>query len=125
MLNEEQELIAFTKLWDEAMVSNDTGKISKFMADDWVIIGSDGITTKASFLEFITSGVLTHNRMDADELNIRLYENMGIIIARGTSAGTYHGENFSLYEWSTSVFKKNEGKWLCVLTMLTPAKKSG
>jgi len=120
--DEEQELTVFTNLWDEAMVGNDAGEIGKFMSDDWVIIGSDGITTKASFLESINSGALTHSRMDADEMHVKLYGNTGIITARGTSAGTYHGEKFSLYEWSTSVFIKNDGKWLCVLTMLTPAK---
>ena len=118
---EEQELLNVTKRWDEAMVSNNANEIAKYMSDEWVIIGSDGITSKSAFLEWISSGTVTHNRMDADEINIKLYGDTGIVISRGTSAGTYNGENFSLYEWSTSVFTKNEGSWLCVLTMLTPA----
>lgn len=44
--------------------------------------------------------------MDSDEFNIKLYGDTGIVINRGTGAGTYNGENFSLYEWSTSVFIK-------------------
>jgi hypothetical protein len=62
--------------------------------------------------------------MDSDETNITIYGNTGILVSRGTSAGTYNGDNFSLYEWSTSVFIKTEGKWRCVITMLTPANKS-
>jgi ketosteroid isomerase-like protein len=120
MKTEEQELIDFTKRWDEAMVSNNAGEITKFMSDDWVIVGSDGTTSKKPFLESISSGILTHNRMDSDELTIRIYGTTGIIISRGTSAGTYQGEKFSFYEWSTSVCLKNDGHWLCVLTMLTP-----
>jgi len=124
METEKQELLDFSKRWDEAMVGNDADEIGKFMSDDWTIVGSDGITSKSSFLEFISSGMLTHNRMDSDEANIRVYGDTGILVARGTSAGTYNGENFSLYEWSTSVFIKTEGKWRCVLTMITPANRS-
>jgi hypothetical protein len=59
--------------------------------------------------------------MDSDEISIRLYENMAFAVSRGTSAGNYNGESFSLYEWSTSIFLKTERQWLCVLTMVTPA----
>ncbi len=121
MQTAEQELITFTTLWDEAMLTNDADQIGKFMSDDWVIIGSDGITSKTAFLEWIISGTVTHNRMDADELHVRIYGNTGIIISKGTSAGTYNVESFSLYEWSTNVFLKTDGKWLCLITMLTPA----
>jgi hypothetical protein len=62
--------------------------------------------------------------MDADETNISIYGNTGILLARGTSAGTYNGNDFSLYEWSTSVFIKIDGNWLCVSTMVTPANQS-
>lgn len=121
---EEQELQEFTKRWDEAMVTNDADEIAKFMSDDWVIIGSDGITNKSTFLGWISSGSVTHNRMDSDELKIKLYGDTGIVISRGTSAGTYDGNDFSLYEWSTSVLRKNNGTWLCVLTMLTLVTKA-
>ena len=124
MESEKQELLDFSKHWDEAMVGNDADEIAKFMSDDWVIIASDGITSRSSFLQLISSGVLTHNRMDSDESTISIYGTTGIIVSRGTSAGTYNEEHFSLYEWSTCVFIKAEGRWRCVLTMLTPANRS-
>ena len=49
-------------------------------------------------------------------------EILEVVTARGTNAGTYRGEPFSFYEWSTSVFIYESEKWICVLTMLTPAK---
>ena len=124
MESEKQELLDFSKRWDIAMVSNDVDEIAKFVSDDWKIIGSDGITSRSSFLQLISSGVLTHNRMDSDETNISIYGNTGILVSRGTSAGTYNENNFRLYEWSTSIFIKSEERWRCVLTMLTPAKNS-
>ncbi len=120
---EEDELINIVQRWDEAMVTNNTEEIKQFMSDDWVIVGSDGITTSTDFLEWISSGTVTHHTMNSDEMTIRMYGDTGIVISRGTSAGTYNGNEFSQYEWSTSVFRKMEGAWFCVLTMLTPVKK--
>ena len=61
--------------------------------------------------------------MDSDETSIKFYEDTGIVTSRGTSAGNYKGQSFELYEWSTSIFIRKNGQWLCVHTMLTPAKK--
>ncbi|HEX6848617.1 MAG TPA: nuclear transport factor 2 family protein [Chitinophagaceae bacterium] len=124
MEKEKQELLDCSRRWDDAILSNNAEEIATFMSDDWKIIGSDGITSKSSFLQFIRSGILTHNRMDSDETNITIYGKTGILVSRGTSAGTYNGKNFSLYEWSTSIFIRSEGIWRCVLTMLTPANDS-
>lgn len=104
------------------MVRNDPHEISKFMSDDWVIVGTDGgITPKESFIHSIQSGDLNHTRMDAEDSRVRIYENTGVLTSRGTSSGTYKGQPFSFYEWSTSVFVWNNTGWRCVLTMLTPA----
>src|SRR5262245_34334656 len=117
----EDELVLFNKQWDEAMVKNNAEEISRFISDDWVIIGTEGgITTKKSFLDVITSGDLTHNRMDSDESRIKIYGETAVVTNRGTSAGLYKGVPFEFYEWSTSVFVRKNGKWICVLTMLTP-----
>ncbi len=117
------ELIQFGKHWDQAIENNDVNEISKFMASDWVIVGTDGgITSKSSFLDWISSGDLVHNRMDFEDIRVQLYENTGVVTSRGTSGGTYKGQPFSFYEWTTSVYILENGKWRCVLTMLTPAK---
>jgi hypothetical protein len=120
-MNAEGELLQVGKAWDEAMIQNNSEEIGKFMSDDWVIVGSDGITTKSEFMESIRSGDLTHNRMDSDETRIKVYDTMAVVTSRGTSAGKYKGEPFELYEWSSSVFIYENQRWICVHTMLTPA----
>jgi ketosteroid isomerase-like protein len=119
-----KELKQLGRQWDEAIVNNDALEIGRFMAADWVIVGTEGgITTKPNFLDFIKSGDLHHNKMDFEDIRVKIYENSAIVISRGTSSGTYKGEPFSYYEWSTNVYIKNDGYWLCVLTMLTPAER--
>lgn len=117
-----ESLLEFTRAWDEAMVSNDVEEIGRFISDDWIIVGTEGgITTKSEFLESIRSGDVWHNRMDNDFTQAKLYGDTGVVTARGTSAGKFKGQEFSLYEWSTSVFVYRINSWSCVHTMLTPA----
>jgi ketosteroid isomerase-like protein len=119
----QEELQEFGKRWDQAIVDNDPDKISQFMSDDWVIVGTEGgITSKSDFLQAVRSGDLFHTKMSFEDLHIKVYGDAGVVISRGTSSGTYKGQPFSFYEWSTSTYIRNEGRWQCVLTMLTPAK---
>ena len=120
----ETTLAETCRAWDEAMIRNDADEIGAFMSSDWVIVGTDGgITPRQKFLESIRSGALVHNRMESEETRVKTYGDTGVVIARGTSAGTYKGEPFSYYEWSQSVFIYLSERWICVSTMLTPAKK--
>lgn len=119
-----KELRQLGRQWDKAIVDNDALEIGRFMAADWVIVGTEGgITPKPSFLDYVKSGDLLHNQMDFEDIRMEIYENTAIVISKGTSSGAYKGEPFSYYEWSTNVYIKNNGYWLCVLTMLTPAER--
>ncbi|SHF31401.1 nuclear transport factor 2 family protein [Pedobacter caeni] len=117
----EEELIQFEKQWNKAIVGNNVDEIAKFMSADWIIVGSDGITTKSAFLDSVRSGVVKHNRMDAEEMTVKVYENTGIVISLGTSAGAYNDQSFELYEWSSSTYIKKDQKWQCISTMVTAA----
>jgi len=121
-MSDEEQLQEFASKWDAAMIRNDVEEISQFMADDWVIVGTEGgITTKSEFLETIASGDLTHDRMDSDEMRVTVYEKSGLVISRGTSAGHYKGQRFILYEWSMNMIILKGSRWQCVSTMLTKA----
>ena len=114
-------LMQLERDWDKAIEANDVNEMSRYMDDSWVIVGSDGISSKEKFLDLVRSGDLQHNKMDFEDLRVEIYDNTAVITSKGTSAGTYKGMPFSNYEWTTSVFLKKNGNWLCVLTMITPA----
>ena len=123
-MSAENELLHFALDWDKAIVRNDVKAISQYISDDWVIVGTEGgITTRESFLGVILNGDLTHLTMHTDEARVKIYGDTGIITARGTSAGRFRGKDFEYYEWSTSVFIRQQDQWKCVHTMLTPARK--
>ena len=116
-----KELLELSSGWAEAMVSNDTERIGSFMADDWVIVSDRGISEKERFLGFVASGDLTHSSFDmVGDARIRVYGDTAVLTARVTNTARYQGQRFDADEWTSDVFVKQGGKWLCVLSHITP-----
>jgi ketosteroid isomerase-like protein len=115
-----QELIRVANEWDRAMVENDAEAIGRYMAEDWIIIGSDGsIGDKPTFLQLIKSGTLSHDEMTSEDVRVRVYGDTAVVTARGVSGGKYQGQSFREVERSSCVFVRQQGRWRCVLTHLS------
>lgn len=121
---EEQELIAVGEAWAEAMVANDAARIGSFMHEDWVIVSERGISTKREFLSFVESGALTHSAFDMrGEARIRFYGDTAVLTCRVVNMAHFGGQQFDADEWSSDVFVRREGRWLCVLSHITAVEK--
>jgi ketosteroid isomerase-like protein len=106
--------------WDRAMVTNDPEAIGRYMADDWIIIGSDGRTMdKSTFLDLLRAGTLTHDEMSSEDLLIRVYGDTAVVITRSVSGGLYTGHRFREIERTSNVFVQQQQQWRCVLTHLS------
>ena len=118
----EEELLAIAADWAEAMVSNDAARIGGFMADDWVIVSERGVSSKEHFLSFVESGALTHSAFDSvDDPRVKIYGDTAVITARVTNTAFFNGQRFDADEWTSDVFRRIDGKWLCVLSHITSA----
>lgn len=116
-----QELISFGNEWAKAMVANDAASIGSFMADDWVIVSERGISTKEQFLSFVESGALTHSSFEmASDARVQRYGDTAVMTIRVTNIAHFGGQQFDADEWTSDVFVKRDGKWLCVLSHITP-----
>ncbi len=90
------------------------------MAEDWTIVGPDGsLGGKPRFLALVRSGDLTHDVMESHEVDVRVYGDAAVVVARGVSGGAYQGQPFRLDERVSSVFIRRDGQWRCVLTHLS------
>ncbi|MCZ2390555.1 MAG: nuclear transport factor 2 family protein [Acidobacteria bacterium] len=117
-----EELLDVAAAWAEAMITNDADSIGSFMADEWVIVSERGVATKEHFLGFVRSGALTHSRFEMrGEARIRTYDDTAVLTARVENTAQFGGAAFEADEWTTDVFVKREGKWLCVLSHITGA----
>jgi ketosteroid isomerase-like protein len=115
-----RDLIEVSNEWDWAMVGNDPAAIGRYMADDWIIIGSDGgVLDKATFLGLVKSGALTHDVMESHDMQVRVYGDAAVVTARGVSGGQYQGQPFREVERVSCVFVRQAGEWRCVLTHLS------
>lgn len=127
MANEEEtELLKLGQDWAAAMVANDTERIGSFMADEWVMVSERGISTKEQFLELVRSGQLTHSQFEmVGDAQIRVYGDTAVLTARIVNTAHFGGQQFDADEWTTDVFVKRDGRWLCVHSHITPALNSG
>lgn len=122
---DKQSLHTFAADWAAAMVANDAARIGSFMADEWVMVSDRGVSTKQHFLSFVESGALTHSsfEMVGDAL-VRIYGDSAVLTARVINTAHFGGEQFDADEWTSDVFVRREGKWLCVLSHITPVDKN-
>ena len=116
----EEELLKLEKEFARAIVKNDAEAIGQFLADDWVIIDADGgIIEKARFLGVVESGALTHEMMESDDVEVRIYGDSAVVSGLTRTKGKFMGQDFSTQERATDVFVMQNGRWQCVFSQLT------
>lgn len=122
-------LTAVAEDWAAAIVSNDPARIASFMSDDWAIVSESGITSKADFLAFVESGQLAHSAMAlVSRPRVRVHGDTAVLTVRMTNTAHYGGRRYDADEWTSDVFVKQNGRWLCVLSHITavaPASAEG
>lgn len=120
-----EELLKLGSEWAEAMVANDADQIGSFMADEWVIVSERGVSSKDHFLNFVRSGALTHSSFEmVGDARIKVYGETAVLTVRVINTAHFGGQQFDADEWTTDVFVKLDGKWLCVLSHITPVDKN-
>ena len=122
----EQELLQISREWAVAMAANDAERIGSFIAGEWVMVSERGISTKEHFLEFVRSGQLTHSKFEmVGDAQIKIYDDAAVLTARIINTAHFAGQQFDADEWTTDIFVKREGRWLCVHSHITPVLTSG
>lgn len=118
------EILALSEAWADAIVANDAAKIGSFMADDWIMVSNMGVSTKEHFLGFVSSGQLTHDAMDLEELAaVNVYGDTVIFAGRVTNTAHFAGMTYRADEWTSDVFVKIDGEWKCAITHITPVEE--
>ena len=116
------ELADVEEHFNRAMVSNEVARIASCMSDDWVLVTPEaGPVGRTGVLQAIEKGVLSHDSMTKDVKRVKVYGDVAVVLARGQNTGAFKGQPIAADEWITDVYRKVDGRWLCVLTHLTPA----
>ncbi|HEX8548509.1 MAG TPA: nuclear transport factor 2 family protein, partial [Cytophagaceae bacterium] len=98
-------------------------EIQKCITNDWVLVDSQGgIIPQEKFFSVLEQGLLSHSTMTKQILRVKVYGEIALVTGRGQNTATWQGQSIEADEWITDVYKKENDKWLCVLTHLTPVK---
>jgi ketosteroid isomerase-like protein len=126
-MTEEQMQKYFQEIEDNfntAVISNKVEEIKKCITPDWVLVDTHGgIIPQERFFTVLEQGLLSHSTMTKEVLRVKVYGEIALVTGRGQNTGTWNGQPLEADEWVTDVYKKENEKWLCVLTHLTPVKK--
>ena len=126
-MNDDQLKQHFQEIEDNfnrAVISNSVEQIKACITSDWVLVDSQGgIIPQAGFFSVLEQGLLSHDTMTKEILRVRVYGDIALVTGRGQNTGSWQGQPLEADEWITDVYKHENGKWLCVLTHLTPVKK--
>src|SRR4030095_4656963 len=127
-MKDEQLISEFQKIEDDfnkAVISNKVDEIKKCVTEDWVLVDSQGgIIPQEGFFRMLEQGLLSHHTMTKQILRIKIYGDIALVTGRGQKTGSWQGQPLEADEWITDVYKKENDRWLCVLTHLTPVKNS-
>ncbi len=81
------------------------------------------IIPQERFFFVIENGLLSHSTMTKEILRVKIYGNTAIVTGRGKNTGQWQGKPMEAEEWITDIYIKENEKWFCVLTHLTPVKE--
>lgn len=113
---------ALEQAFNQAMIFNDPDRSAAGTSDDWQLITPEaGPVSRAAMLAAIGTGVLSHDTMTQQILAVRHYGDVVLVVGRGQNTGHFRGAPMDADEWITDVCHDTAGRWLCVLTHLTPA----
>ena len=108
--------------WAEAIIANDAAGIAEFVTEDWVIVSESGLSPGTDFLALVASGELTHSAMESvGPTRVRVLGDTAILTTRITNTAHHKGQRFDADEWTTDVFVRRDGRWLCALTHYSAA----
>ena len=112
---------ALEDAFNRAIISNDATRIAACISDDWQLITPEaGPVSRAAILAVIGTDVLSHDTMTKEILSVRQYGDVVLVVGRGQNTGRFRGAPMEADEWITDVYHRTAGRWLCVLTHLTP-----
>jgi ketosteroid isomerase-like protein len=118
--NFEQEIINLDQDRIKALENGDTAWLSKFYADDFIMITSTGeIRNKRDQLNDIGSGKVIHEKIEEKYIKMRFYGNVAIVQSESKGKLIQNDIVSDDLRRFTRVFVKNNKQWQLVSTHIS------
>jgi hypothetical protein len=114
-------LLTLNQKLSEAEQQGDIQTLDQLVADDYLgVEATGGLLTKQIVLNRFSAPELVIHSHQTSEVEVRMFENVGILIGRVTMKGLYSGEPFSGEFRYTDVYLNRNGQWQVVGSQMTP-----
>jgi len=105
----------FVDAFAEALQHNDAAAVDLLLAPEYRYVNPSGaVQTKEDRLAPMKSGDLKYGSVKYDEVDVRRYGEMAVVIARATVNAHLKAEDISGQFRATLVLRQSKGQWLLV-----------
>lgn len=113
----EQEVLKLEQEWNNADLKLDWAAMDRILADDYVLIDSDGhVCTKDQCREYYNPAEGKVLALVTDDMKVRIYGDAAVVTMRATIKESYKGKEISDIVRITNTWIKKAGRWQCVST---------
>jgi len=116
----EQELVRIETAWRKARVDGDIAFLESLYAKELRITGTDGsVVERDTDISLFASGKIRPEFIEAEDLRVLLYRDVGVVTGRDHLKGTYKGVLGEGRVRFTHVFVRRDGRWQLVASQGT------
>lgn len=116
----EQELRHLNDEWVRALVEKDGETLSRVMADDCIFTHPLEGDDTAQFVADVTSGDLTVEYLQRENVRVRIYGSTAVLTGRDTSKWLYKGREMVAQYKTIHVYAERGGRWQIVAIQACP-----
>jgi ketosteroid isomerase-like protein len=117
----EQAVLRQLDSWVDALRRSDMARLDRIIADDFMIITSDGQTlSKEQDLAPIKSGDLKFESLATEGVRVFVYGDTAVVTGIGVYKIIYKGKAAGIRERFFDVYQKRKGQWQVIASRSTP-----
>jgi ketosteroid isomerase-like protein len=110
--------------WNDAVLKHDVATMSRILAEDVIDTSGTGhVQGKTEDLADLKSGEPKLESSSVDDMKVRVYGTVAVVIGHYTQKGSYKGKDITGEGRFTDMFVERQGRWECVSTQATPIAK--
>jgi ketosteroid isomerase-like protein len=95
-----------------AVKQNDAATMDRILADDFILISSQGKTyTKAELLEEARSGRMRYEHQEDTDQKVRVWGDTAVVTAKLWEKGTENGKTFDYTLWFSDTYVRTPSGW--------------
>jgi ketosteroid isomerase-like protein len=116
------EVLNADAIYRESVLRGDANKLAGLLADDILIVHSDGTTdTKANFLDAVSSGRLKMRSYERTNVQVRVFGSVAVLFSLAKKVFTYKDTPGIDVDLSTMTFFRQGDQWKIVAMQNTHA----